>query len=104
MKTVSVISAISLILALSLNACKANAQGQSNCVERTKVVETLQTKYGESRQSFGLSEDNRVVETYANTENGTWTIIITLPSGISCLLAAGNIFTVETPTPTGEKI
>lgn len=70
----------------------AYAQQQGNCSERTRVIERLETKYGESRRSVGLAANNGVVETYASDESGTWTIVITLPNGMTCLVAAGNAF------------
>ena len=70
----------------------AYAQQNNNCAERSRVIERLQSKYGESRQSVGLAANNGVVETYASSESGTWTIVITLPNGITCLVAAGNSF------------
>lgn len=70
----------------------AHAQGQSNCAQRSQVVERLETKYGESRRSVGLAANSGVVETFASDESGTWTIVITLPNGMTCLVAAGNAF------------
>ena len=75
----------------------AHAQ-QGNCAQRSEVVERLNTKYGETRRSVGLAANNGVVETFASTESGTWTIVITLPNGMTCLVAAGNAFeTAERP-------
>jgi hypothetical protein len=32
------------------------------------------------------------MEIYASDETGTWTILVTLPSGQACLIAAGESF------------
>ena len=69
----------------------AQAQGQ-NCGNRELVVERLTTKYGESRQSIGMAPKGRVVEVYASRETGTWTITVTMPNGITCLVASGQSF------------
>lgn len=84
----------------------AHAQGQANCAERSQVIERLQTKYGESRRSIGLAANNGVVETYASDESGTWTIVITLPNGMTCLVAAGNAFepVEEAALKKGDKV
>ena len=66
----------------------ASAQGQ-NCGARTAVVDRLADKYGESRQSIGMAPKGRVVEVFASQETGTWTILVTMPNGVSCLMAAG---------------
>ncbi|MEM7525154.1 MAG: hypothetical protein AAF360_15640, partial [Pseudomonadota bacterium] len=65
------------------------------CGERDKVISQLQSIHGESRQSVGLQRDARVMETYANPDTGSWTIIVSMPSGMACLVAAGEAFQGE---------
>lgn len=69
----------------------AQAQGQ-NCGNRELVVERLTSKYGESRQSIGMAPKGRVVEVFASLETGTWTITVTMPNGITCLVASGQSY------------
>ena len=71
---------------LSLGQVKAQS---ANCAERAVVVERLQEGYGETRQSIGLGRNNAIVETWASAATGSWTIIVTLPDGMSCLIASG---------------
>ena len=80
------------------------AQGQ-NCSNREQVVERLSTKYGESRQSIGMAPKGRVVEVYASLETGTWTITVTMPNGITCLVASGQSYeNLEEPVePAGIR-
>lgn len=81
-----------LILAAGILApLSALAQGQ-NCGNRELVVERLESHYGESRQSIGMASKGRVVEVFASLETGTWTITVTLPNGITCLIASGNTY------------
>ena len=67
----------------------ANAEETRACAERTRVVQKLQEKFGETLRSLGLHSDDGVVEVYSSEETGTWTILMTRPDGMSCLLAAG---------------
>jgi len=64
------------------------AQGQQ-CGQRAEVVALLEQTYREARQGAGLARENMVVELYASAETGTWTILVTLPNGVSCLVASG---------------
>lgn len=77
--------------AMMLAANQAQALPR-NCAAHDAVVERLAARYGESRQSIGLSSDNSVVEVFASTETGTWTIVVTRPGGPTCLVAAGQAF------------
>lgn len=70
-------------------ATPAVAQGQRACGDRERIVSRLADKYGETRQSMGLNHNNGVLEVFASDETGTWTIILTMPTGMACLLAAG---------------
>jgi len=80
--------------AMILATGHAFAQQNRNCADRALVLERLATAYGESRQSIGLGADNSVIEVFASTETGTWTITVTLPSGQTCLVASGQAFEV----------
>ncbi len=65
---------------------------QRNCADRARVIERLATAYGESRQSIGLGANNSVIEVFASTDTGTWTITVTTPEGLTCLVASGQAF------------
>jgi hypothetical protein len=69
------------------------AQSQStSCAERQLIVERLATRYGESRQSLGIGQNNSVVELFASADTGTWSLLVTVPGGQTCLVAAGEAF------------
>ena len=81
-----------LILAVlfSIVATSASSQQTSQqCAPRVKVIERLADKYGEHRQSIGLTSNNSVIEIFVNTQTGTWTITMTTHDGVSCLVADG---------------
>ncbi len=78
-----------LAAALTLGAAEAVMAQNNVCGERTVIVQRLQEKYGETRQSMGLQQNNGVVEIFASADSGTWTILVTMPNGMSCLVAAG---------------
>lgn len=75
--------------------------GASNCGERAQIIRQLEERYGETRRSVALAPNRGVVEVYASAETGTWTILLTLPTGITCLVAAGEAF--EPMAGTGAK-
>lgn len=82
----------------------ASAQARMVCGERGKIIEHLKAKYGETRRSIGLAEGQGIFEVYASDESGTWTIVLTQPSGKTCLMAAGEAYQALAPesldTPT----
>jgi len=83
---------LSLGLGAMLLATQHAFAQASRCAERQVVVDRLTEIYGESRQSMGLGANNAVVEMFASTDTGTWTITVTMPSGRTCIVAAGRSF------------
>jgi hypothetical protein len=76
---------------IALTSGTALAQN-SNCAPRDAIVDRLASGYGETRQSMGLGANNAVVEVFASNETGTWTITVTSPGGLTCLVASGQAF------------
>ena len=77
---------------MALAAQQVSAEGGRNCAPRQSVIEQLASGYGETRQSIGLGADGIVVEVFASTATGTWTITATLPNGLTCMVASGESF------------
>lgn len=91
--------------ALILLTTTAFAQGR-NCGPRDAVAARLAEGYGETRQSIGLGANNAVIEVWASDETGSWTITVTQPNGLACLVASGQAFerlTEELPETEGDK-
>lgn len=59
------------------------------CGERAKIIDQLKTKYNETRQAVGLISNSGAAELYVS-QKGTWTMLVTLESGKSCIIAAGH--------------
>lgn len=74
--------------ALSLVAGNGALAAQQLCDLRPQVLEHLEGRFHEAPSAIGLTSDGRVVEVLTSAK-GSWTIIVTAPDGISCLLAAG---------------
>ena len=76
------------IIAAALVATASPAFGQS-CAARADIVAGLASKYGETRQAAGLDLSGNMVEVFASDDTGTWTILVTLPAGVSCIMSGG---------------
>ncbi len=65
------------------------AAAQTVCVDRADMLDRLAAEYGEQLTEVKMIKDYGLVEVLRSPSKGTWTIILTKPSGISCVLAAG---------------
>ncbi|MGB5864984.1 MAG: hypothetical protein WBG95_11880 [Sulfitobacter sp.] len=71
---------------------QTSAQTPRNCGSRDVIVDRLASGFGETRQSVGIGSNNAMVEVFASSDSGSWTILVTSPSGVSCLVASGQSF------------
>ncbi len=82
---------------MALAAQHVSAQ-PGNCAPRDVVVQKLTQKFSESRRGIGLIRQTAVMEIFASEDSGSWTILITRPDGISCLIAAGQDYQTRADT------
>jgi len=66
----------------------APAAAQTMCGDRAAVVASLEKTYFEAPVSMGLVNNGAVIEILA-LPSGSFTIILTRPDGLSCVMAAG---------------
>lgn len=76
-----------LVVFLLLFIQPAPAQGP--CDLRESVVRLLSKKYQEAPVASGITNQGSLVEVLTDARGGTWTIIITSPQGMSCLVFSG---------------
>ena len=59
------------------------------CGKRDKLIGTLQQTYSEKPVAIGLSQDGSLIELLTSADGSTWTLLVTLPNGTSCIATAG---------------
>jgi hypothetical protein len=64
------------------------------CDLRARVIEILAKQFGEVQKSTGVhyGDDKQpasALEVYANDETGTWTVLMSLPNGMTCYVSDG---------------
>ncbi|MBI1170538.1 hypothetical protein GC209_03980 [bacterium] len=69
----------------------------AQCAAHDAIAAQLAKDFGEEARSIGLGQDDTVMELYASARTGTWTLTVTLPSGLSCLVASGGNFETVVP-------
>jgi hypothetical protein len=79
--------ALSTLVTLSIIA-PALAQTPQACGPRKTVVEQLGREYAEVPVNRGITSEGALIELLASP-SGSWTLLISLPNGQSCLAAAG---------------
>lgn len=93
-------SAIALLAALPFSAAVDAAQ----CGDSASIAAYLARKYREKPRAAGMVGSRGYMQLYV-AETGTWTVLLTSPEGISCIIAAGDglEFLQGSKPPQGEE-
>jgi hypothetical protein len=83
------IVSIATLAAVALGSAAAVAQNAPQCGVRSGVVAGLENRYSEKPIAAGLDNNGALVEVLSAPEGDTWTILISMPNGVSCVVAAG---------------
>ena len=87
---------IALAAGLAIQSLPAGA-APAFCAERTQIAERLTTAYAEHLTSGGLQSSKGLIEVWTAADGATWTILMTRPDGISCVMATGTNWATHKP-------
>lgn len=60
------------------------------CGARDAVLAQLADEYGETRHGIGMAANQSVMEVFASTASGSWTIAVAISDGTTCLVVGGD--------------
>jgi hypothetical protein len=81
----------------------ASASASAFCDKRQFITQSLTKDYKEDPVSMGVANTGAVIEIFAS-ENGSWTMVLTKPDGMSCMIAAGSNWETLPKLTAGHKI
>jgi len=86
---------ISAAVTLSIGAGPGHAQ--MACAARDQAAKNLNAVHQEAPVAAGVAENGFLIEVFASPQS-TFTILITRPDGVSCLIATGDGWIIAKPT------
>ncbi len=94
--------------ALPLGSEPASAQGApAICRARDGLLSQLAQKYVEVPVAIGVTggvAGGALIELLTTKDGTTWTLILTSPKGVSCLIASGEGWRPLAPAPSGPTV
>lgn len=108
--TLALITFVALAAAFAAPAFAQQMQISPPCVTpfvpREAVVKVLKDNYDEAQEAGGvLLKDGQpmaIFELFKEAEGDTWTILLSLPIGLSCIIAGGEDWKAATPPEPGD--
>ena len=78
------------------------AWASTACAPREALVAQLEKSYGEILSARGLQGPNALIEVFASSESGSFTVLMSRPDGISCIVSTGTHWLPE-PAPAAKE-
>ena len=83
------IGLVATVVAGTLSFALPAASDESEyCGERQDILRVLKGRLHERQTALGRTSDGRILEVFA-AQSGSWTVLVTYPSGLSCLVTRG---------------
>ncbi len=82
------ISVVAFAFALLLHTA-ATVKAQPVCMPHDEFRVGLHRNFAESPVAIAIASNGALIELYAKRDRSSWTLMMTRPAGISCVLVAG---------------
>lgn len=103
-RTTGLIAGLVLSVVASSSISAVAQPNQATCTDRTSALAHLAKNYEEKPIAMGLASSGGVLEVLTNEKGSSWSIIVTMPSGMTCLVAAGEGWENLKRAKAGSKI
>ena len=94
---------ITLASAVVCLSTQAPAAGLA-CGDRTSLLKALADKYKEAPRALGLASSGKAVFEVYTSKTGTWTILMTTTTGMTCIMAAGHSWEEALEVAEGPQV
>ncbi len=84
-KICAIVSAIGFLVVPTSSMAESAA-----CGERGELIKALKQRYKEVPVAAGISQKNTEAFEIFASEQGTWTVVMTTSTGMTCIMAAGH--------------
>jgi hypothetical protein len=88
-RAVATFSAALLLGAVAVGHPAAADQTPTACGPHTDVIKALGDRFHETQSATALTSAGTLLEVLTANDGATWTIIVSRPDGLSCVVAAG---------------
>ena len=85
-----------LLIGAALISRPAPAQSADAGLPRSAVVQLLGDSYAEVPVAFGLAQNGGLIEVFASADGATWTMVLSMPNGLSYVVTSGEAWTPMT--------
>ena len=100
----AICAAYSLLMATATAFPASATAGNDLCGKRQVITQQLLQKYKESTVGLGVTSQGRLIEVLTTVDGTTWSIIMTTPEGVTCLVASGESWRTKPTSASGPML
>ncbi len=94
---------LSMVLLLGAAPLSRPNAAEATGTPRDVVVKILGERHAEAPVAYGLASNGGLIEVFTNVDGATWTIVLTMPNGMSFVVGSGEAWTRRPPVPIGRS-
>ena len=89
------------VISLATTATAQQSAVPATCADRGQALNHLAVKYAEAPVAMGLASNGSVLEILTSRSGESWSILVTMPNGMTCLIASGENWEKVAPQTAG---
>lgn len=97
-------SLIAGVAAITTSTFAKADQETVGCHQPKEIARLLSTDFSERPVAFGLQQDGTLMQIFASKTGETWTVVLTTPTGLSCIVAEGTRWENLPISPDGPSV
>ena len=101
-RATTMLLASSLAFFALLGTIPASHAANVACASHVDVINKLSQGYAEQPVALGLAANGSLIEVFSASDGRTWTLVMTRPDGLSCILASGHAWETVTKLTSDE--
>ena len=74
------------------------------CLNPKEIARRLGDVYAERPVAYGMQTNRTLMQIFASDDGATWTVVMTHPTGVSCIVADGVLWEPMRKQPAGPAI
>lgn len=99
------IAAAALLATGIAGASAAQAQAPpTGCHQPKEIAKLLSSDFAERPVAYGVQMNGTLMQVFASDDGATWTVVLTHPTGVSCIVADGVLWEPIRKTPDGPAV
>lgn len=93
---------VTMVLLLGVALISRVNAAEATGTPRDVMVKILGERHAEAPVAYGLAANGGLIEVFTTADGATWTMVLTMPNGMSVVVGSGEAWTRRPPVAIGR--